>query len=86
MHPWSPCGSMYDATFQSSLYPLMGRKVSVQTIRGSVTGRLTHIQSDHVVVQSGGAPFYSHATNPLGRAGYQKQETTDDFSASLLMA
>jgi hypothetical protein len=58
MHPWSPCGSMYDATFQSSLYPLMGRKVSVQTIRGSVTGRLTHIQSDHVVVQSGGAPFF----------------------------
>jgi hypothetical protein len=30
----------------------------VQTIRGSVTGRLTHIQSDHVVVQSGGAPFF----------------------------
>lgn len=72
MHPWSPCGSMYDATFQSSLYPLMGRKVSVQTIRGSVTGRLTHVQSDHVVVQSGGAPFLFACNKSFGSCRLQK--------------
>lgn len=59
MYPWSPCmENMHESTFQSSLYHFIGRKIAVQTIRGSVTGRLQHVQSDHVVIESGGAPFF----------------------------
>ena len=50
--------SMHETGFQSCLYSYIGRKMVVQTARGSVTGRLKHVQPDHVVIQSGGAPFF----------------------------
>lgn len=59
MH-WSPYmeESMHEPTFQSCLYPFIGRKISVQTVRGSVTGRLYQVHYDHILIKSGGAPFF----------------------------
>lgn len=58
MHSWPHhMDSMY-MSFSSCLTPLIGRKISVQTVRGSVTGRLYHIHPDHILIQSGGAPFF----------------------------
>ena len=41
-------------TFQG----IAGAFVVVQTIRGSVSGRLKTVMPDHIVVESGGSPFY----------------------------
>jgi len=32
--------------------------VAVQTVRGTVTGLLQSVMPDHLVVESGGAPFF----------------------------
>ncbi|MBA4495046.1 YuzF family protein [Paenactinomyces guangxiensis] len=50
--------NMNDPYFYRALQSLAGRDIAVQTVRGSVRGRLCSVLPDHVLVQSGGAPFF----------------------------
>lgn len=48
----------YDPYVYETLSGVMGNMVAVQTIRGTVSGKLTNVLPDHIVVESGGSPFY----------------------------
>jgi hypothetical protein len=50
--------SHIDSYVYHALQGFTGRMVAVQTARGTVTGLLQSVMPDHLVVESGGAPFF----------------------------
>ncbi|RIW27809.1 DUF2642 domain-containing protein [Bacillus salacetis] len=48
----------YDPYVYETLSGITGSMVAVQTIRGTVSGKLANVLPDHIVVESGGSPFY----------------------------
>ncbi|MCM3442576.1 YuzF family protein [Metabacillus halosaccharovorans] len=50
--------SHVDPYVYQTLQGITGAFVVVQTIRGSVSGKLKTVMPDHIVVESGGSPFY----------------------------
>ncbi|MCV9886175.1 YuzF family protein [Metabacillus halosaccharovorans] len=50
--------SHVDPYVYQTLHGITGAFVVVQTIRGSVSGNLKTVMPDHIVVESGGSPFY----------------------------
>ncbi|MBU7594743.1 YuzF family protein [Metabacillus halosaccharovorans] len=50
--------SHFDPYVYQTLQGITGTFVVVQTIRGSVSGKLKTVMPDHIVVESGGSPFY----------------------------
>ena len=49
--------SFYDPYVYQTLTTIVGKIVTVQTIRGSVRGSLKNVLPDHIVVESNGTPF-----------------------------
>ena len=49
--------SFYDPYVYQILTTIVGKIVTVQTIRGSVRGSLKNVLPDHIVVESNGTPF-----------------------------
>lgn len=47
-----------DPYVYQALTGLTGKKVIVQTAKGSVQGPLQDVKPDHIVVNMGGAPFF----------------------------
>jgi hypothetical protein len=90
MNAWPPdmSGWMEQYLFMA-LQSLEGRHVAVQTVRGSVRGRIASVQPDHVVVYSGGAPFLIRIEQivwvvpvPSGRKYLQNAEEPEQTDAS----
>jgi hypothetical protein len=50
--------SFYDPYVYQTLATIVGKTVTVQTIRGSVRGSLKTVLPDHIVVESNGTPFF----------------------------
>ncbi|WP_053361489.1 YuzF family protein [Bacillus sp. FJAT-27251] len=50
--------SHIDSYVYHALQGVTGSMVAVQTTKGTVTGRLNSVMPDHIVVESGGSPFY----------------------------
>lgn len=50
--------SHIDPYVYHTLQGIMGSMVIVQTTKGTVTGRLKTVMPDHIVVESGGSPFF----------------------------
>ncbi|MGM0846552.1 MAG: YuzF family protein [Bacillota bacterium] len=50
--------SNYDPYVYETLSGIIGSMVAVQTIRGTVSGKLSNVVPDHIVVESGGSPFF----------------------------
>ncbi|SEO63260.1 Protein of unknown function [Amphibacillus marinus] len=50
--------STIDTYVYQTLQSLECASVIVQTTQGSVTGQLQAVMPDHIVVESGGSPFY----------------------------
>ena len=50
--------SFYDPYVYQILTTIVGKIVTVQTIRGSVRGSLKNVLPDHIVVESNGTPFF----------------------------
>ncbi|TXC82222.1 DUF2642 domain-containing protein [Metabacillus litoralis] len=50
--------SHIDPYVYQTLQGITGSKVVVQTSQGTVTGRLKTVMPDHIVVESGGSPFF----------------------------
>ena len=50
--------SFYDPYVYQTLKTIVGKLVTVQTIRGSVRGSLKNVLPDHIVVESNGTPFF----------------------------
>ncbi|SFA90932.1 MULTISPECIES: YuzF family protein [unclassified Bacillus (in: firmicutes)] len=50
--------SFYDPFVYQTLTTIVGKTVTVQTTRGSVHGNLNTVMPDHIVVESGGTPFF----------------------------
>lgn len=49
--------SFYDPYVYQTLTTIVGKIVTVQTIRGSVRGSLKNVLPDRIVVESNGTPF-----------------------------
>ncbi|WLR51242.1 YuzF family protein [Bacillus tianshenii] len=59
MNPQTPSFvSNIDPYVYQTLQGVKGGKVVVQTTRGTVTGKLKTVMPEHIVVESGGSPFY----------------------------
>ncbi|ALC92232.1 hypothetical protein AM500_22495 [Bacillus sp. FJAT-18017] len=41
-----------------TLSGIVGSQIAVETVRGSVRGRLANVQPDHIVVEFGGNAFF----------------------------
>ncbi|MCM3601890.1 YuzF family protein [Robertmurraya korlensis] len=50
--------SHIDSYVYHAFQGIIGRMVAVQTVRGTVTGLLKSVMPDHIVVESGGSPFF----------------------------
>jgi hypothetical protein len=50
--------SNIDPYVYQTLQGVVGGVVVVQTTKGTVTGKLTTVMPDHIVVESGGSPFF----------------------------
>jgi hypothetical protein len=50
--------SFYDPYVYQTLLSIVGKMVTVQTIRGSVRGSLKTVMPDHIVVESNETPFF----------------------------
>ncbi|GAA0371173.1 YuzF family protein [Bacillus horti] len=50
--------SSIDPYVYQALQSLKGKKVVVETVRGSVRGNVQDVKPDHVVVQAHGSSFY----------------------------
>ena len=50
--------SFYDPYVYQTLTTIVGKIVTVQTIRGSVRGSLKNVLPDRIVVESNGTPFF----------------------------
>jgi hypothetical protein len=50
--------SFYDPYVYQTLSTILGKTVTVQTVRGSVRGTLKNVMPDHIVVESVGTPFF----------------------------
>ncbi|MDZ5472766.1 YuzF family protein [Bacillus sp. 31A1R] len=50
--------SLIDPYVYQTLLTIVGREVTVQTVRGTVRGNLKTVMPDHVVVESAGTPFF----------------------------
>ncbi|MFE8700682.1 YuzF family protein [Cytobacillus sp. FJAT-54145] len=50
--------SQIDPYVYQTLQGVTGGMVVVQTTKGSVTGMLKTVMPDHIVVESGGSPFF----------------------------
>ncbi|CAM5184028.1 hypothetical protein UACE39S_05451 [Ureibacillus acetophenoni] len=50
--------SFNDPYVYQTLTTIVGKLVTVQTIRGSVRGSLKNVLPDHIVVESNGTPFF----------------------------
>lgn len=51
-------GGPSDPYVFQTLQSIRGQAVVVETTKGTVTGRLANVLPDHIVVESGGAPFF----------------------------
>ncbi|WP_332696420.1 YuzF family protein [Halalkalibacter lacteus] len=50
--------SQIDPYVYQTLQEITGTMVVIQTTRGTVSGRLKTVMPDHIVVESGGSPFF----------------------------
>lgn len=50
--------SHFDPYVYQTFQGIIGAMVVVQTTKGTVTGSLKTVMPDHIVVESGGSPFY----------------------------
>lgn len=50
--------SLIDPYVYQTLSTIVGREVTVQTVRGTVRGNLKTVMPDHVVVETAGTPFF----------------------------
>lgn len=50
--------STVDPHIYQTLQGIRNKQIIVETVRGSVTGKLTTVRPDHIVVESGGSPFH----------------------------
>lgn len=50
--------SVIDPYVFQTLQGITGASVVVQTTKGTVTGMLKNVMPDHIVVESGGSPFF----------------------------
>ena len=50
--------SAIDPYVYQTLQGITGSMVVVQTAQGTVSGRLKTVMPDHIVVESGGSPFF----------------------------
>ncbi|MFP7170688.1 YuzF family protein [Terribacillus sp. 7520-G] len=50
--------SSVDPYIYQTLQGARNKQIIVETVRGSVTGRLSTVRPDHIVVESGGSPFH----------------------------
>lgn len=59
--------SSVDPYVYQTLQGVRNKQIVVETVRGSVTGKLTTVRPDHIVVESGGSSFfYPYCSNCLG--------------------
>lgn len=47
-----------DPYVYQTLQGVRSKQIVVETVRGSVTGKLTTVRPDHIVVESGGSSFF----------------------------
>ncbi len=76
--PAPVAASLVDPYLLQTLQGLIGCVVAVQTARGTVHGRLSHLTPDHVVVDVSNAPFFIRLQQviwvvPLTSPSKQKQ-------------
>ncbi|MBM7662938.1 hypothetical protein JOC85_003749 [Bacillus mesophilus] len=50
--------SIIDPYVYQTLQGIVGASVVVETTKGTVTGRLSVVMPDHIVIESGGSPFF----------------------------
>lgn len=50
--------SSIDTYLYQSLQGLLQSTIVVQTTKGTVTGHLTTVMPDHIIVESGGSPYF----------------------------
>ncbi|WP_217586586.1 YuzF family protein [Lentibacillus saliphilus] len=50
--------SAFDPYVYQTLQSVTGSTLVVQTTQGTVTGNLTTVMPDHIVIESGGSPFF----------------------------
>ncbi|MCA1032561.1 YuzF family protein [Bacillus timonensis] len=59
MNQQSPTFFSYiDPYVFQTLQSIVGSNVAVQTTHGTVSGKLKTVMPDHIVVESGGSPFF----------------------------
>lgn len=50
--------SSVDPYVYQTLQGVRNKQIVVETVRGSVTGKLTTVRPDHIVVESGGSSYF----------------------------